>query len=162
MVAERIGRIRNDCRKSGVDVVAVIYEPNYADVAQIAVEGFYETPIQIRLLPVGNSFMQHSRVVETGTFPTLEISTQPLTLLNRFIKRSPDLTISITALVLLSPLFFFVALAIKLDSPGSILYRQKRHGLNNEPIEVLKFRTMKASKPEKIGKQTGLILELLG
>jgi exopolysaccharide biosynthesis polyprenyl glycosylphosphotransferase len=45
-------------------------------------------------------------------------------------------------LVLLSPIMLAVALAIKLDSPGPALFRQKRYGFNNELIEVFKFRSM--------------------
>jgi lipopolysaccharide/colanic/teichoic acid biosynthesis glycosyltransferase len=43
---------------------------------------------------------------------------------------------------LVSPVFVFVALAIKLDPRGPVLFRQTRHGYNNEPIRVLKFRSM--------------------
>ena len=42
----------------------------------------------------------------------------------------------------LSPLMVAIALLIRLDSPGSVLFRQKRYGFNNQLIEVLKFRTM--------------------
>jgi exopolysaccharide biosynthesis polyprenyl glycosylphosphotransferase len=45
-------------------------------------------------------------------------------------------------LTLISPLLLFIALLIRLDSPGPVLFRQKRYGLNNRLIEVLKFRTM--------------------
>ena len=47
-----------------------------------------------------------------------------------------------TLLVLLWPLFLIVAVLIKLDSPGPVFFRQTRHGYNNEPIGVLKFRSM--------------------
>src|SRR5262249_24091721 len=49
---------------------------------------------------------------------------------------------SIALGVLVSPLLAMVAILIKLDSRGPILFRQTRHGFNNEPIQVLKFRTM--------------------
>ena len=50
------------------------------------------------------------------------------------------------ALVVLSPLLSFVALAIKLDSRGNVLFRQMRHGYNNEEIRVFKFRTMRMTE----------------
>jgi len=154
-MAEKIKQIRNECRNSDIDLVVVIYEAmNRTDVVKV-VEAFYELPLRIRLLPIGMTpFMQRSRVVETGQFPTLEISTQPFSLFDHFLKRTFDLAVTIPALVLFSPLLLLVAIAIKLDSFGSVLFRQIRHGLNNEPIEVLKFRTMKMKKSQEKFQQT--------
>ena len=52
--------------------------------------------------------------------------------------------LSAAALVVLSPLLLLIALAIKLDSPGPVFFRQRRHGFNNEEIVVWKFRSMRA------------------
>jgi Undecaprenyl-phosphate glucose phosphotransferase len=60
-----------------------------------------------------------------------------------FTKRLQDLVFSAVALVVLSPLLLLVALAVKLDSPGPVFFRQRRHGFNNEEIVVWKFRTMR-------------------
>ena len=60
----------------------------------------------------------------------------------RFVKRALDLILSAVGIVVLSPLFLLVALWIKLDSPGPVLFRQKRYGYNNRLIEVFKFRSM--------------------
>lgn len=59
------------------------------------------------------------------------------------LKRLQDLTIGALALVLLSPVMAVVAVLIKLDSPGPVFFRQRRHGFNNEEIRVWKFRSMK-------------------
>ncbi|MCE3290728.1 MAG: hypothetical protein K0R83_2740 [Caulobacter sp.] len=59
------------------------------------------------------------------------------------LKRLQDLGIGLLALVLLSPVMAIVALLIKLDSPGPVFFRQRRHGFNNEEIRVWKFRSMK-------------------
>jgi exopolysaccharide biosynthesis polyprenyl glycosylphosphotransferase len=53
-----------------------------------------------------------------------------------------DLIVGTAATLLLMPLMLIVAVWIKLDSPGPIVFRQIRHGYNNKPIKVLKFRTM--------------------
>ena len=58
-------------------------------------------------------------------------------------QRALDLTLSIAGLIALAPLMAAVALAIKLDSPGPIFFRQRRHGFNNEVITVWKFRSMR-------------------
>ena len=60
-----------------------------------------------------------------------------------FNKRLQDMIFGLTALVLLAPVMAGVALAIRLDSPGPIFFRQRRHGFNHEEIVVWKFRSMK-------------------
>ncbi len=62
--------------------------------------------------------------------------------LHEFVKRLFDVTVSLAALILLLPLMACTALAIKLDSPGPIFYRQSRVGLRGENFELLKFRSM--------------------
>ena len=57
-------------------------------------------------------------------------------------KRSMDLAIAVVALILLSPLFFAIALLIKLDSPGPVFFYQKRLGKNQKEFNILKFRSM--------------------
>ena len=59
-------------------------------------------------------------------------------------KRAQDVVIASVGLVAISPLLLAVAVAVRLDSPGPILFRQRRHGFNNETITVLKFRSMRA------------------
>lgn len=58
-------------------------------------------------------------------------------------KRALDLTLSVAAVIALAPLMGAVALAIRLDSPGPVFFRQKRHGYMNEEIVVWKFRSMR-------------------
>ncbi len=60
----------------------------------------------------------------------------------RHLKRLVDLGLAIIGLVTSSPLFLFIALAIKLDSPGPVFFRQERLGQDGNPFQILKFRTM--------------------
>jgi len=59
------------------------------------------------------------------------------------LKRIQDLVLGAAALLIAAPIMTVVAIAIRLDSPGPILFRQRRHGFNNEPITVWKFRSMR-------------------
>jgi exopolysaccharide biosynthesis polyprenyl glycosylphosphotransferase len=70
------------------------------------------------------------------------ISRRPLTAGQRTAKRIEDLAIAVIALLVAAPLMLAIAAAIRLDGPGPVLFRQRRFGLANRPIEVLKFRTM--------------------
>lgn len=68
-------------------------------------------------------------------------------------KRACDIVFSLTALVLLAPLLALVALAIKLDSPGRVLYLQARHGFNKEQFRIFKFRSMTAAEEDATVRQ---------
>lgn len=61
------------------------------------------------------------------------------------IKRGLDVFLASSALIVLSPLMLGVALAIRLDSPGRVIYRQQRYGLRGETFRIYKFRTMTAA-----------------
>ncbi len=60
-----------------------------------------------------------------------------------FNKRLQDMVLGLVALLLLAPIMAVIAVAIRLDSPGPIFFRQRRHGFNHEEIVVWKFRSMK-------------------
>ena len=64
------------------------------------------------------------------------------------IKRWIDLTFSIAGLAVLLPLFVLVAIAIKLDSPGPVFFKQKRIGINKTHFNIFKFRTMRTDTPK--------------
>lgn len=64
------------------------------------------------------------------------------------IKRILDVVLSLTALVLLSPILIVVVLLIKTDSKGPFLFKQKRIGINNTTFYILKFRTMRIEAPK--------------
>ena len=68
----------------------------------------------------------------------------------RYVKRALDIVLSILALVALSPLLVAVAIWIKLDSPGPVLFRQKRIGKDKVLFEILKFRTMRIDTPHDV------------
>lgn len=65
----------------------------------------------------------------------------------RVFKRLIDLVLSALGLILLSPLFLILAIAIKVDDPGPVFFRQKRVGIHKSYFEILKFRTMKMDTP---------------
>jgi Undecaprenyl-phosphate glucose phosphotransferase len=77
-----------------------------------------------------------------GKLATLHMSERPLTDWDMVIKCGFDRAAGALILLLAAPVMAFIALAIKLDSPGPVLFRQKRYGFNNEQIDVLKFRSL--------------------
>ena len=67
-----------------------------------------------------------------------------------YVKRGMDFVLSLLGLVLLSPVFLGLVIAIKIDSPGPILFRQKRVGIHKTYFEILKFRTMRIDTPKDV------------
>jgi exopolysaccharide biosynthesis polyprenyl glycosylphosphotransferase len=86
-----------------------------------------------------------------GANDTLVVSRGPLSLGGRMQKRAFDLAITIPALLFLSPLLLLVALAIKLDSPGPVFFRQPRVGQGNRIFSIVKFRSMSAADSDVNG-----------
>ena len=68
----------------------------------------------------------------------------------KFVKRGLDLVLSFCALVALSPLLLAISVWIKCDSPGPVLFRQKRVGKGKELFAILKFRTMRTDTPKDV------------
>lgn len=77
-----------------------------------------------------------------GRLRTSVVNLVPLSERNRLLKSLIDFVVAGVAIVLLAPLLALVALAIKLDSPGPVFFRQRRYGQNNRVFRIVKFRTM--------------------
>ncbi|MBR1209260.1 undecaprenyl-phosphate glucose phosphotransferase [Bradyrhizobium sp. JYMT SZCCT0180] len=106
-----------------------------------------QVPQPIRLLPdfpiadlVSRPFMPVS-----GTM-AIEIQRPPLSIFERAQKRCLDIGLASIALLMLAPLLIISAILIKLDSEGSIIFRQSRRGFNGKPFEIWKFRSMSVAE----------------
>ena len=66
----------------------------------------------------------------------------------KFFKRTLDIVLSFLGMIVLSPFFLLLVLAIKLDSKGPVLFKQKRVGLHKKHFYILKFRTMRMDTPK--------------
>ena len=82
---------------------------------------------------------------------TLVVSRGTLSFINRIKKRGFDLAVTIPLLIVLFPLLAVVAIAIKLDSPGPVLFRQKRVGQANRIFSIYKFRSMRTHQSDENG-----------
>ena len=90
-------------------------------------------------------------VKEIEGIPFIKIKGMPMSSWGRITKRSFDIAVSLFLLALCSPLFVVVAIFIKLDSKGPVLFRQQRVGLDGERFDMLKFRSMLAGAEEETG-----------
>ena len=77
-----------------------------------------------------------------GDIPIVTVQRRPLSGWQAAAKRAEDVSVSLLALILLAPLLLLIAILVKLDSPGPVLFRQERYGFNNNRFLVFKFRSM--------------------
>jgi len=100
-------------------------------------------PLDIRLAAHANNLRFRPRSYShVGKVAMLDIFDKPIADWDSVAKRIFDVFFSIVALALLWPVFIGAAIAVKISSPGPIIFKQKRHGFNNEAIDVYKFRSM--------------------
>ena len=93
-------------------------------------------------------------VLMFGGMNMLRVVRKPLTATDRIIKRAMDFVASAILLLLLSPLLLLTAIAIKLESPGPVMFRQSRKGFNQRRFNIYKFRTMQTAPAGEAFRQT--------
>ncbi|HYD98058.1 MAG TPA: undecaprenyl-phosphate glucose phosphotransferase [Alphaproteobacteria bacterium] len=100
-------------------------------------------PVEIELCPdPGAHGLDDPMLSLCEGLPLLRVNRNPHTDWAGVAKRAEDIVLAAAALFALAPLMVLIALAIRLDSPGPVLFRQRRYGHNNQVIEVFKFRSM--------------------
>ncbi|MDE2228397.1 MAG: undecaprenyl-phosphate glucose phosphotransferase [Alphaproteobacteria bacterium] len=132
-----------DVRNGRIDMV-IVAMPAAADLR------LADTMSKLRLVPVDVRLCSESFVFDVGPCQVSQINgltmfnviDRPVSEWKWIAKAIEDRVLAAVILLLISPLLAAIAIAIKLDSPGPVFFRQKRYGFNRELIEVLKFRTM--------------------
>ena len=128
---------------SDIEEVIVEADPNRWCELRAFVADLRVLPFPIVFVPVGAvSEMFRRPIRDLGSAVCIELQRQPLSFLECATKRFIDLIGAGLALIALSPLLAAAALAIKLDSPGPVLFRQQRCGFNGRSFAIYKFRTM--------------------
>ena len=139
-------------RKNRVDDI-VVSLPWSADQRLLEIiRRLEELPVAVSLCSDLAGFMSlRSSFSSMGGVPMLGVVNKPLNGWGYFLKEVEDKILGILLLVLLSPVLLLIALAIKLESDGPVLFRQKRHGFNNKEFYILKYRTMFHGRPPESG-----------
>ena len=139
----KVRRLIDACRAIRPDDIVILAVQEDLPGAMSLTSVLSELPVGLHIVPVDAlELLAGSHITEFGDLLTLQVHRPPLSSFDLAIKRAFDIFAASVGLIVLSPLLLAVSVAIKLDSHGPILFRQKRHGFNNEPIRVLKFRSM--------------------
>ena len=131
-------------RSLAIDDVLILAPWSNHALISLCVENFLKLPASIHLGPeqIFDKF-DDVRIAKIGPITSLNLVRRPLSMSERVEKRVLDIILSGLGLILLTPLFIAIAAAIKLDSPGPILFRQRRYGFNQKQFSIYKFRSMR-------------------
>ena len=130
-------------RRASIDMFIVCLPFDAEDRVLAMLKKLWVLPVDIRLSAHSNKLRFRPRTYSfVGAVPMLDIFDKPIRDWDSVAKRLFDIAFSLLGVALFAPVMVATAIAIKLDSKGPVLFKQKRHGFNNETIEVFKFRSM--------------------
>jgi exopolysaccharide biosynthesis polyprenyl glycosylphosphotransferase len=144
-------------RQHGIDVVMITLPWQYhRKIIRLVAEADH---VGVRAAVVPDLFqlsLGGIQIEEINGIPLISIKETTLTGMNQVVKRIFDLLLSVPAVVLLAPVWPLVSLAIRLDSPGPILFRQVRVGRHGKLFTVFKFRSMRVDAEAELEKLRAL------
>ncbi len=139
----KIADLADYARSNRVDLIIVAIPLSAEQRLLQILKRLWELPVDIRVSGQAAILKLSPRAYTyIGDLPLLSLFDRPLNSWDQFMKSSLDRGIALLAIMLLSPVMLAVALAVRLESKGPIIFRQKRFGFNNELVQVFKFRSM--------------------
>jgi putative colanic acid biosynthesis UDP-glucose lipid carrier transferase len=133
----------HDARAGRIDEIYITLPMHAQRRIVELVNALSDTTVSVFVVPDGFIFdMMQASWSEVAGYPIISIYDTPFYGVDGSFKRLEDLLLASAIIVLISPVLLLIALGVKLSSPGPVLFRQRRYGLNGRIVEVWKFRTM--------------------
>ncbi len=149
--AGTIEQLIEDAKAAKIHNVYIAMSMNDAASIKKLVNELADTTCSVILIPDVFTFnILHSRIEEMNGIPVVPLYDTPLSGLNRVLKRIEDIVLSSLILLMISPVLLSIAAAVKLTSPGPVIFRQTRYGMDGKPIMVWKFRSMKVMENDSV------------
>ena len=142
------------CKSHQIDNVYIALPmANQPRILQL-LDDLRDTTVSIYFLPDLFLYdMIQARIDTVNGVPVVGVCETPFLGLNGLVKRISDIVLSAIILVLISPVLLALAIGVKMSSPGPVLFKQHRYGLDGSKLLVSKFRSMKVHKEESFVKQ---------
>jgi Undecaprenyl-phosphate glucose phosphotransferase len=138
-----IGELVDFVRRARIDILIVVLPLSAEERLLQILKRLWVLPVDIRLSAYAQKLHYRPRAYSyIGNIPFLDVFDKPLGDWGGFLKTLEDKIIAALAVAVLAPVMLLTALAIRLESKGPVLFKQKRYGFNNELIEIFKFRSM--------------------
>ncbi|PYN48042.1 MAG: undecaprenyl-phosphate glucose phosphotransferase [Candidatus Rokuibacteriota bacterium] len=144
--------VRTVLDRQQVDIVFIALP--HADASRLTsvLSGIGDDPIAIHLVPdVFSLVPARGGVEEFEMIPFIHLRESRLYGWNRVLKRGFDLLFGAVGLAIVAPVMLAIGVALKLTSPGPVLYQQERMGVDGRRFKMLKFRTMRVNAEEETG-----------
>ena len=141
-------------KKHGIEVIYIALPPSLHDEIIILLDDLKDTTSSIYFVP--NFFIAdliQARIDEIGGMPIVAVCETPFSGFNGLIKRVSDLVAASLVVCLILPILIILAFGVKLSSPGPIIFKQRRYGLDGNEIVVYKFRSMTVTEDDNLVKQ---------
>lgn len=134
----------NFVRTQTVDGVVIALPSHEDDSTRDIIEKIKELPVSVYISAdfIGFDLNYKPPAGPASALPMFEVVSRPIAGWGSAVKAIEDYILASIALLILSPVFAIIAIAVKLDSPGPVFFMQKRLGFNNQPFEIFKFRSM--------------------
>ena len=129
-------------RTERIDTVAIVLDPGSAQDIEAVVEALSILPVEVRLHIVSQSPAMALGAFDPDGLRSFAVQGPPISRSGRVLKAAFDRIGALVLLVVAAPLMALVAIAIRLEGPGPVIFRQRRHGFNRQVFDVWKFRTM--------------------
>ncbi|HGS6742722.1 TPA: undecaprenyl-phosphate glucose phosphotransferase, partial [Klebsiella variicola subsp. variicola] len=131
-------------KEGKIDRVYIALNMKDEAIIKTVVSQLTDTTCSVLLIPDIFTFnILQSRTEEINGVPVVPLFDTPLNGINMIFKRLEDIIVSLIILTLISPVLLLIACIVKFTSPGPVIFRQIRYGMDGKPIRVWKFRTMK-------------------
>lgn len=147
-------KLVQDARDGKIDRIYIAMRMNDEYRIKNIVRQLTDTTCSVLLIPDIFTFnILQSRTEEINGVPVVPLFDTPLNGINMIFKRLEDIIVSLVILILISPILIIISCAVKLTSPGPIIFRQIRYGMDGKPIKVWKFRSMTVMENDSNVKQ---------
>ena len=143
-------KLIQDAKKKRIDRIYISMAMKDEIKIKNLINDLTDTTCSVILIPDIFTFnILQSRTEEINGIPVVPLFDTPLSGLNMVAKRLEDIILSSIILVLIAPVLAIISIMIKLTSPGPILFKQSRYGIDGKPINVWKFRSMKVMENDQ-------------
>lgn len=138
-----IDKLRKIIVDQKIEEVIIAVERSEQEKVEIIITELEDTNVVIKIIPNLQDFLTGAVKTE-GIWhaPLVKISPDLMPAWQMSLKRVIDIVISIIGIIILSPVYIFTAIGVKLSSKGPIIYKQERVGLHGKPFQMFKFRSM--------------------
>lgn len=153
-IAEKVYSIEDVeevCRRDNIDQLIIAQTSYNEEKVLTLLYKLFSLGIPIKIMPDTFSYITSGiRLQDIYGEPFIDLTSPAISESSKNVKRTIDVAVSVLMLVVLSPVYLWLAILVKRDSPGPVFYRQERIGLRQKPFFIYKFRSMRTDA-EKSG-----------